>query len=186
MDRRQHKTREAIFGAFTRLLSRQRLEKITVGQIIAEADVGRATFYAHFETRDALLEALCEELFCHIFDAAEPEGEDHRHIFHCDAPDCVFLHLFRHLKDNDNGLLALLRCSSNEVFLAYFRKGLSRLAERQLEAFPLDRRLPRDFRIHHIITAVTGTLRWWLAGGLRESPEEITAYLYLSLGAEPL
>ena len=182
MDRRQRKTREAIFAAFTRLLSRQRLEKITVGQIIQEADVGRATFYAHFETRDALLEALCGELFCHIFDGLTPDGEAHRHIFHCEAPDCAFLHLFRHLKQNDHGLLALLHCRSCDVFLEYFRKGVTQLAERQLEQFSLPEALPRDFRIHHITATFIQTLRWWLDRDLPETPEQITQYFYLALG----
>ena len=54
MDRRQRKTRQAIFAAFTQLLSQKDFGDITVGEIIATADVGRATFYAHFETKDYL------------------------------------------------------------------------------------------------------------------------------------
>ena len=93
MDRRQRKTREAIFKAFTELLSKKSFEKITVGEIIEAADVGRATFYSHFETKDYLLKEFCEELFCHIFDQETEEAEGHRHIFRCDGSDSVFLHL---------------------------------------------------------------------------------------------
>ena len=52
MDRRQKKTREAIINAFCDILSKKHYNQITVGEIIQRADVGRATFYAHFETKD--------------------------------------------------------------------------------------------------------------------------------------
>ena len=58
MDRRQRKTREAIFRAFTELLTRESYARITIAEIIEAADVGRTTFYAHFETKDDLLRAL--------------------------------------------------------------------------------------------------------------------------------
>ena len=101
MDRRQKKTREAIFNAFTELLSKKNYNQITVREIIDKADIGRATFYAHFETKDFLLKELCEELFCHIFDATEESGDKHKHIFNCDAPSSVILHLLQHLQKND-------------------------------------------------------------------------------------
>ena len=123
MDRRQRKTREAIFRAFIKLLSEKDFERITVAEIIDSANVGRATFYSHFETKDFLLKELCEELFCHVLDAVS-EKNDHKHIFECDAHDSVFLHLFRHLQNNDNNILALLSCKNNELFLRYFKNNL--------------------------------------------------------------
>jgi AcrR family transcriptional regulator len=67
MDRRQKKTRQAVYRSFTALLETKPYSAISVQEIIDGADVGRSTFYAHFETKDALLESLCQEIFDHVF-----------------------------------------------------------------------------------------------------------------------
>ena len=130
MDRRQKKTRTAIFDAFISLLTEYSYSQITVGQILERADVGRATFYAHFETKDYLLKELCEELFDHLFRPEEPSP-----LFCCQAPDSVFEHLFAHIGHNDNNILRLLRCRNNELFLGYFKENLKKTAQAQLELF---------------------------------------------------
>ena len=181
MDRRQRKTREAIFRAFISLLSKRDFHKITVGEIIEKADIGRATFYAHFETKDDLLKALCEELFCHIFDALADHPGEHRTIFDCDTPDGVFLHLLRHLQRNDNQILQLLTGQNHELFLGYFSINLEKLVVNQLPVFA-DRKsemLPDSLWIHHITTTFVETVRWWLKQGMQESPEKIAEYFYL-------
>lgn len=182
MDRRQRKTRDAIFHAFIELLAEKDAAHITVGEIIDRADVGRATFYAHFETKDFLLRDLCEDLFCHIFDAVRADG-GHHHLFHCEAPDSVFLHLFCHLKQDDNRILTLLSGRNAPLFLPYFEKGLSRLVEEQLPLFAHRRpaELPSDFWVRHIVTTFIETLRWWTDGKLHESPETVTHYFLITV-----
>ena len=183
MDRRQRKTREAIFSAFTELLSKKDFNQITVGEIIEKADIGRATFYAHFETKDFLLKELCEELFCHIFDAIDNHQSKHKHIFDCDAPDSVFLHLFQHLQKNDNNILGLLSCQNNELFLQYFKNNLKKLVITQLPLFESKKseKLPESFWINHISATFVETLKWWLHNGRKESPETITEYFFLAI-----
>ena len=176
MDRRQRKSREAIFDAFTELLSKKDFAHITVGQIIEKADVGRATFYAHFETKEYLLKEFCRELFCHIFDSVN--GTQHRHIFHCDGEDSVFLHLFQHLYKNDRNILALLSGQNNSLFMEYFRVELIQLVKQQLPMFE-DRRkegIPADFWQEYITSTFVSTLKWWLGNGMTEPPEVITEY----------
>ena len=180
MDRRQRKTREAIFNAFTQLLSVKDFSQITVGEIIALADIGRATFYAHFETKDFLLKEFCRELFCHIFDTENPTEHTHRHIFNCDGADSVFLHLFQHLQKNDNNILALLASQNNELFLKYFRSELEALIESHLSLFDakMYRDIPPAFWKDHIISTFISTLKWWIDNGMQESPEAITRYFF--------
>lgn len=180
MDRRQRKTREAIFGAFVRLLSKKNFNQITVGEIIDEADVGRATFYSHFETKDFLLKELCEELFCHIFDTESDENHGHRHIFECDGSGSAFLHLIEHLKKNDNNVLALLSSQNNELFLRYFRANLDGLVESHIDLFEVKRakNLPEAFLKNHVTSTFVETVRWWIDNGMKESPEVITEYFF--------
>ena len=180
MDRRQRRTREAIFHSFTRLLSQKDFNQITVGDIIDGADIGRATFYSHFETKDFLLKAFCEELFCHIFDTENKGENPHRHIFQCDGADSVFLHLFQHINRNDNNLLALLSSPNNDLFWRYFRSNLETLIDSQLPAFETHRdpRLPDSFWKNHIISTFVDTLKWWIGNGRQESPEVITEYFF--------
>ena len=181
MDRRQRKTREAIFNAFTQLLSHKDFSQITVGEIIDLADIGRATFYTHFETKDYLLKEFCEELFCHIFDAEAKEDCAHKHIFQCDSTDTAFMHLFQHLQKNDNNILALLSSQNNELFLRYFRSNLAQLIENQLSLFENRKckTIPDAFWKNHIISTFVETLKWWIENGMKESPETITEYFFL-------
>ena len=178
MDRRQKKTRSAVLQAFSDLLSQKHYHQITVAEIIERADIARATFYAHFETKDDLLKELCEELFCHIFDATEAGVKQHRHIFECNAPASVLLHLLQHLQNNDHHILDLLACENNELFLKYFKENLKALLKAQLPAVinQKPQGLPESFWIHHLAATFVETIKWWIENGMKESPETLSSY----------
>lgn len=55
MDRRVKRTRDNLYFALQELMNEKRYDKITIQNIIDRANVGRSTFYAHFETKDDLL-----------------------------------------------------------------------------------------------------------------------------------
>ena len=178
MDRRQRKTREAIFNAFIVLLSKKNYNNITVGEIIERADVGRATFYSHFETKDYLLKELCEELFDHLFASEQEGGSSPHNIFHCDMQGSAFLHLFKHIKKNDNNICKLLSCKNNELFLEYFKNEVRVLIVNHLADFA-DRKpqnIPEDFWVNHITSTFIETLRWWIENKLKQTPETINEY----------
>ncbi len=174
MDRRQKKTRAAVFAAFSALLAEKSYSKITVQEIIDAADVGRTTFYAHFETKDELLKALCEELFGHIVDSALDASNTHGLYSDGSRPVSVFCQLLRHLRENENNILSLLSCESSELFLRYFKDSLNRLVESQLigqSRHTAD--VPQDFLVNHISGSFVEMVLWWLRGKRKQSPEEL-------------
>ena len=180
MDRRQIKTRKAIFNAFIELLSKKSFDKITVEEIINLAEVGRATFYAHFETKDFLLKDLCAELFTHLFESENEIASNKNNLFNCDISDTLFLHLFKHLKRNDNNITKLLVSKSNNLFFDYFKGELKEMITKQVARF-IDKKpkiVPDDFWINHITTVFVETLKWWLQNDMRESPEIINEYFF--------
>lgn len=178
MDRRQKKTRDAIFSAFAELLSQKHYNQISVQEIIDAANVGRTTFYAHFETKDYLLKSLCEELFGHIIDTAMGLPHGHYHYSCGNKTDSVFLHLVRHLQENDRNILELLSSENNEIFMKYFKTNLRTLIVTQYAEKGLlkSATLPEDSLVNHIASSFVETIDWWVSRGMKETPETITEY----------
>ena len=178
MDRRQQKTRQAIFHAFGSLLGRKSYTNITVQEIIDEANIGRSTFYAHFETKDDLLKELCRELFDHILNSAMDRGHTHGLYSDSIAPESVFLHLLQHLEKNENNILGLLSCESNEIFLRYFKDSLSQLIRVRFvnQRYCNEKKLPEDFLVNHISGSFVEMVLWWIRGGRKQSPQELDRY----------
>ena len=164
MDRRQQKTRAAIFAAFSKLLAEKSYGKITVQEIIDTANIGRTTFYDHFETKDDLLKALCEELFGHIIHSAADCTHTHGLYSEGNAPESVFCHLLQHLQENENNILGLLSSESSEIFLRYFKDSLNELIQKQFigqdRSANLD--IPEDFLVNHISGSFVEMVLWWI------------------------
>ena len=184
MDRRQRKSREAIFKAFTELLSNKHVSKITVGEIIEKADVGRATFYGHFESKELLLKELLAELLCHIFDKASEKSIQHKHFFECETGGSVFQHLFEHFSNNDNNILKLISGENFDIFLPHLTNGIKALceADSSLKAREEQISVPHALWLDHASSAFVNTLTYWNKYGRKESPSELEKHFYTILG----
>lgn len=169
MDRRQKKTRTAIFKAFRTLLEKKRYDHITVQDIIDEADVGRSTFYSHFETKDLLLDAMCSEIFYHVFedDPCPWVGKDNE-------LEGKLSHTLWHLRDNQSDLTGILLSDSGELFMGYLKKHLRVMFEMYIDDFKME--VPREFLINHLVGSFSETVKWWISEGMKTSPEMVAEY----------
>ena len=173
MDRRQLKTRKAIFHAFRSLLENKRYDHITVQDIIDEADVGRSTFYSHFETKDLLLDAMCEELFYHVFenDPCPWVGKD-------DDLEAKLSHTLWHIRDEKSDLWKILLYDSGEIFMKYFKEHLRKMFKLYTDNFKTD--VPEDFLLNHLVGSFAETVLWWINEGMK-TPPETTAKYFMSM-----
>lgn len=174
MDRRQQKTRKAIFKAFSSLLEKKRYGHITVQEIIDEANIGRSTFYAHFATKDELLKTLCTDIFNHVF--SEKLMSEKTHDF--SGPNYglkgKITHLLYHLKDNEKNIVGILSCESGELFMEYFKDYLAQMFSKYLNETKVN--APKDFVINHLVGSFAETVKWWMKNKMKYTPEEIAGY----------
>lgn len=88
VDRRVQKTRKLLIDSLFALTMEKGYDRVTIQDIIDRANVGRSTFYAHFESKDQLL-----------------TGNDNFHDLlsrsvKANARDLDFLPIYQHVSDN--------------------------------------------------------------------------------------
>lgn len=173
-DRRQQKTRQAIFSAFSQLLENKHFNNITVQEIIDKANVGRSTFYSHFDTKDHLLKEMCHDIFDHVF--SDELIEENSHDFSAKPVNLENLisHLLYHLQDNYQELNGLLNGSSSNLFLTFFNEYLAQMFSPYAKSNCAS--VPEDFALNYLVGSFSETVRWWFKGKMKMSPEELSSY----------
>ncbi len=111
-DRRIKRTKELLSRALIGLILEKGYEKVSVQDILDRADVGRSTFYSHFENKEQLLFSGPRNMGHFLF------GED-------EGPSAGFRPLFEHIGQNLPLAKALLGKNGGDVFLAFVRAQLA-------------------------------------------------------------
>ena len=181
MDRRQRKTRQAIYQAFEELMASSHYSQITVAQIIERADVGRSTFYDHFETKDDLLEQMCVEMFDHVFEGVSVSCETHAHL-EVEGLEGLLAHLLYHLRDNHGAVCGKLLREGEPRFTEYFSRHLTLLFERKPPR--LSAELPPELASRLLVSAFCQAISWWFENDTPCTPEELARWFMLFVEGE--
>ena len=117
------KTRRLIKNTFTQmLLEKKEISKINVSELVARAEISRATFYAHFDDIYSVVEEFETELIDEFFTNAKLLATDNYEKF--------FEMLFSFMKQNNENYKMM--CKSNDVLFAAKRLttlGVNKLLE---------------------------------------------------------
>lgn len=159
-DRRTRRTRAALVEAFNHLVLHRRQPRIRVADIIAQADVGRSTFYEHYSNADALLLEALSHPFAILADAAAGRGDADRLAF-----------LLTHFWEN--------RRRARETLAGRTGDKATRLLADMVEA-RLDGRamaVPMRLASRQLAEAALAPIKAWLAGEAPCSAETLAASL---------
>lgn len=156
IDRRVARTREALFESLVRLMRRKHYEAISVQDILEEANVGRSTFYAHFASKDDLLERSLDRSRA-ILRAALREQPARRRPGTLAFSRAMFEHVdeyrwvYYSLTGKHAGTIVLN--SLQRIFADFVRDDIG--ARRNED-------MPKELVVQFVAGAFMTTLRWWL------------------------
>lgn len=110
-DRRTARTKRLLWEALVKLILKKGYEAVTVQDIIDEADIGRSTFYFHFESKEHLLLGSQPEFGHMLFNSSSDEAID-------------FTLIYEHAKKNKKVAKALLGKKGNDIITSHIKEVL--------------------------------------------------------------
>ncbi len=115
VDRRIQRTKKLLFDAFMNLILEKGYEEVTIQDIIDKANVGRSTFYAHFESKEQLLSNSHQDLGKLLFSV-----NNHSKIEGID-----FLSLYNHAKSHSHVAKAMLGKKGGDLVINHLRDAMA-------------------------------------------------------------
>jgi AcrR family transcriptional regulator len=169
-DRRSDRTRQALNQALIELMLEKSYASISVQDIVERANVGRSTFYGHYQHKDDLLSSQLRRLVEELSQSVKAENQK-------DHPLLPSLQLFYHVQAYYSLYKAVVMWGPGlEFVLKTFQVFLSKGIESQLEALLAGAEqqksaLPVAVVANYVAGAFLTLLKWWLDNGMVYSPE---------------
>lgn len=183
-DRRVRRTKRRLKEALLELIAERGYEEITVHDLTERADVGRSTFYSHYDSKDDLLFAGFDEWLASL--AGPPESAARRREGETTAaPPFRFSRpLLEHIRTQKRFFHATILGSSDprirrrtvEMLTVPVRIELERTWRAGGAPSRGGRRLSkpeREASVHAIVGAFLGLAAWWLEQGGRLGVEAV-------------
>jgi len=175
-DRRVSRTRRSIDVAFLQLLKQRGYDAVAVSDIVREADVGRATFYEHYTSKDDLLRSQMR----HVSTLLRVTGAS--------APVLDATPLLAHVRD----VPLLYRLVAGRTAAARTLRILQDVLEERAAALLTDQ-LEAGIRLRDplepavaarvIVGSLCALLSWWVERGMPETPAQVQQLFQACTGA---
>src|SRR5579884_1423278 len=173
-DRRVRRTHELLEAALLSLIKEKEFDAISVQEIIDRANVGRATFYAHYDNKEDLLESgfdgLLETLREHQRAARTGRADGNERFFAFSRHLLTHAHAHREIFPamiSERGG-ALIQHLLRRLLLKVVREDVKEMASRRKVGAP-----PTEATVQFIAGGLFGLLMWWMGNKMRLSVDEV-------------
>ena len=173
VDRRAARMRRALHGALISLILRKGYDAITVQEIIDEADVGRATFYAHYRGKEDLLRGGFEELRAELKTARRADSS--KQDAEQDAPLSFSFAMFEHACTYRDVYRAMVGGRGGMIASQEIRRVLSERVKEELSVYQDDSIVSRELALHFVVSTFLTVLTWCLESKSKLTPSQVDA-----------
>jgi AcrR family transcriptional regulator len=163
MDARMIRTQESLRRAFLTLIQRKDLDDISIRDIVAEAGIGYATYFRHYASKSALLEAVVADEISELVDLSLPPLDP------ANTRESAIA-LFRHVDKHRALWLALLTGGAAGTIREEFAKVARHRGPTHIR---LDTWLPTELGVLYGVAATIEIIAWWLRQGRAVPVEQI-------------
>jgi AcrR family transcriptional regulator len=170
-DRRVQRTRELLQKALIELISERGYDAITIQDIVARANVGRTTFYAHYSSKDELFMS-CHKAIVSEFHSLHPHSREE--LLSHEAPPWM-TSAYRHLLDARALLYPIFQGKDGPLILRRIRDRSAEEIEASLRAAfaEADTNIPIDVLANYLAGAQIALVQWWLEKRQAHTPENL-------------
>jgi AcrR family transcriptional regulator len=169
LDRRVQRTRDALRDALIVLLEERGWDDINILDLCEQANVGRSTFYLHFQNKEELLVGGFDDLRAWLrMQAAQRKTKT-------DAMPFV-RGLIEHADEQRNLFRAIIGKRSGHVVQKRFREMVCKLVEE--EGLRPHAAWQQKASARYIAGALVELLAWWVDSGKAHTADEIEALFF--------
>lgn len=155
--------KECMGTAFLELMKEKPIEKISIEEMTAKADVGRSTYFRYFKTKD---EVLVFKILCLWKRFSEKSHiTDYQADLHKTA--CMFFEFCLSIRDISD---ILYRTGHQKVILDVYLK--------ILDSGKQEEDITTYYRQNGTAYALFGIVNAWILRGYKETPEQMVEILY--------
>ena len=172
VDRRIQRTRNLLLDALLSLILEKDFDLITVQDVIDRANVGRSTFYAHFQDKEDLLLSGFEHLKTQLEEHLMSETVTR------DSPWALSLAMFQHAQEKRQIHKALAGKQGGNIGLKHIEKYLFTYLYTHMKQVITKGKnsIPPEIVAQYITGSFMSLMAWWLENDSTYSAEEMNDF----------